>query len=292
MKLVALIFYSVLIVTSTFADAGPIPSVDVKIMAWNTYMLPKPFKFTQQNRRTNLVAEMLAHTDRDIIMLEEAFSSSFKKKISDTLRKNYPYQVSLGRDRKITHVFSSGLLVFSKWPVRMIDYAYFKKCTKGDCFAAKGVLLLEVELPYGKLLHLASTRLNLGTADKSVSTRTTQLGQISNLYKQKSQQGIPVVLAGDLNIEADSSEFKEALKLLSMENAPVLNSEVPSHNYDIPCYKRVKDPSSNWVDHILLNKVGSEAQILDQRFHEFFGDMKGGNCALSDHQAIEATIRL
>ncbi len=294
MNLKSLAFFSLLIVGSSIAAPAPTPppTVDVKILAWNTYMLPVPFKFAQQKIRKNLIAEALAHTDRDIIMLEAAFSSDFRKKVGASLKENYPYQIALGKDKKITHLLSSGLLVLSKWPIRMIDYDFYKKCVKSNCYAAKGVMLLEAELPYGKLLHLAFTQLNKSGAEKSETTRSSQLNQILNLYKAKSRPGIPMVLAGDLSIAADSSEFTEALKLLSMENAPLKNPEVASHDYDIPCYKRTSETPSSWVDHILLNKAGTTTQILDQRIHEFFGDMKGGNCPLSDHQAIEATIRL
>lgn len=270
-------------------------TVDVKLLAWNVYMLPKPIKWSIQGDRTDLIAEALKKVDHDVILLEEAFKAGFREKVGKALKATHPYQVSLGRSGYWKHVMPSGLFAVSRYPMRRLTYDYYNVCTKMDCYSSKGVMILEVELPFGKKVHIATTHLNAGQQDVSKNVRATQLEQIVELEKTLTNEEtpkIPLVLAGDLNINGHGEEFGRSLTALNMTSTPLENPEVPSSGYKVSCYKNREGAVGKWVDHILLDPRQSKTEVLNKRIRTFFAPIKGTECALSDHQAVEATIRI
>ena len=50
---------------------------ELRLMAWNVYMLPPPIKFSKQKERTRLQIAALSSVvaDNDILILTEAFQS-------------------------------------------------------------------------------------------------------------------------------------------------------------------------------------------------------------------------
>jgi endonuclease/exonuclease/phosphatase family metal-dependent hydrolase len=269
--------------------------VTIKLLTWNVYMLPKPLKFSIQGDRTQLIIQELLKVDHDIIVFQEAFTKSFRENVGQALQEKYPHQVDLGRSGRWRQVMTSGLFALSRYPISPIDHSFYNTCTGVDCFASKGVLLLNVELPYNKNLHLSTTQLNAGDYEAHRGARWAQVEQIQSLYQQsltEKTETIPLILAGDLNIDVKEKDYQDALAFLNMESPEIENPSVPSSQYDIPCYKRVKNPYAQRVDHILLNQRKANAKILNLRVRPFFGVLKGTECALSDHQAIEAVIRI
>ncbi len=269
--------------------------VTLKLLTWNVYMLPKPVKFSVQGDRTQLIINELLKVDHDVIVLQEAFMKCFRRKVGEALKSKYPYQVDLGRSGRWKHVMTSGLFALSRYPMSSIDYNYYNQCTGADCFAAKGVLLLNLELPSGRNVHLSTTHLNAGDEEHNRRARWSQVEEIHDFYSRgvsARSESIPLILAGDLNIDVKEDDFHKTLSLLNMETPQVENPDVPSSSYDIPCYKSVKYPAKQMVDNVLLNPRKARAVIQHKRIRPFFGKIKGVECPLSDHQAIEAQIRI
>lgn len=268
---------------------------ELKILSWNLFMLPKPLNFSLQQTRAKMMAEFLPQSGHDIYLFQETFAGMTKKKLSKAFKKSHPHQARLESDKKFPHLLDSGLIVFSKYPFKVIGKDYYQKCTNTDCFAAKGVLLIEVTMPDKKKVQIATTHLQAWETQKAVEVRRAQLTQVKNLLAKHSQADIPQLLVGDLNIDGFvPDEYPSTLNFLNMESAPLQGSQPATNGYIIECYKKPgKDNTPQWLDHVWLKANQSKAVVLYRHALEYQGIFKKKKvCPLSDHRAVEAKILL
>ena len=259
----------------------PAQSADLRVLSWNTFMLPRPIKFSNQEVRTRVIANELKGSGYDFILMQEAFIGSFRNHVGKVLKAEYPHQYYLGNNKFIYPFFGSGVFVLSKHPFKVLDKVYYQKCGAADCFAAKGSVLIESTLPSGKVIQFASTHLQ--AKEKLAHVRITQLKQVKAMLAQNKKSGVPQFLIGDLNIDAKENEFHTGLELLGMD-ATQLHGPV-AHTNVIECYKK-PDHEKEWIDHMW---VGQDAGIRDSsiRVKEVPYTYKGKTCMAADHHAIE-----
>lgn len=281
-------FFLLAVLFMNFAQAET-----VRILAWNVFMLPKPIHFSLQKERTPLIIEEINKSEDDIIVLQEAFSGDFRAKLRKRTKDKYPHQYYLNRKRFSFTVYGSGVYFLSKYPLKDLGYSYYKDCTKADCFASKGVAVMEVSLPSGKKIHLGGTHLQAGGKEKSQRIRVKQLSQIKKLFESTRNENIPQILVGDLNIDALlGAEFAGALALLDMSSGALEGEPGYSNGYTIGCYSKPGDDNKQWLDHVLINPNRSQGHVISRKIRPYYGVIKGQNCPLSDHWAIEALISL
>ncbi|WP_098104359.1 endonuclease/exonuclease/phosphatase family protein [Novosphingobium sp. PC22D] len=103
-------------------------------------------------------------------------------------------------------MLDSGLIVLSDYPVRRVSRAAFPAaaCAGYDCLAAKGVLVVELELPGGRTLAVATTHFNSRGASAAPRSRTAdayarQSRFLADYLARVRESGMPLVLAGDFN---------------------------------------------------------------------------------------------
>lgn len=268
---------------------------DLKILTWNLFMIPKPFNNTLQQTRADMMASLLPGLGHDVYFFQEAFIGKTKKKLTNAFKNTHPYTARLGVDGKIPHLLDSGLLVFSRYPMKVLGHEYFKKCAKTDCFAAKAALLVEVTTPDGKKVQIATTHMQAWVEAKALAVRQTQLVQIKNLFKRYENPGIPQVLVGDLNIDGLlPDEYPGALDFLDMSSAPLNGRYSSTNGFVINCYRTPGEPhSGQWLDHVWIKPHQTQAAVRYRAAREFSGKFKKtGWCPLSDHRPVEALITL
>lgn len=268
---------------------------ELKILSWNLFMLPKPINFSLQRTRTKLMAELLPDTGHDIYFFQEAFAGKTKKQLTKAFNKSHPFHASLDSDKKFPHFLGSGLLVFSRFPFKVIGRDYYKDCAHTDCFAAKGVLLVEVTLPDQKKIQIATTHLQAWEDQKAIKIRSLQLKQVHKLFEKNIKPDVPQILVGDLNIDGlIPDEYNMALQILNMTSAPLQGPQPATNGYTIDCYKKPgKDNTPQWLDHVWINPHQSKAIVLSRKALEYKGIFKKNKvCYLSDHRPIEANISL
>lgn len=259
----------------------PAQAADLKILSWNTFMLPKPIKFSNQKVRTRVIAKELKGRGYDFIFMQEAFIGSFRKHVSKELRAEYPYQYYLKNNKFIYPFFGSGVFVLAKYPFKVLDRVYYDECGAADCFAAKGSVLIEAILPSGRTVQFASTHLQ--AKENLAHIRVTQLKQVQAMLARNKKEGVPQFLIGDLNIDVKENEFHAGLELLGMD-ATELTGPV-THTNVIDCYKK-PEHEKEWIDHMWVDK---DAGIKDShiRVWEVPYTHKGKTCMAADHHAIE-----
>jgi Metal-dependent hydrolase len=125
----------------------------------------------------------------------------------------------------------SGLIVMSDLPVAEVRRAAFPQgaCAGLDCLAAKGVLLVTLELPGGRNIMVADTHLNSKGASGAAASRTQAAYQrqadfLAQFLRESRDAEMPLVIAGDFN-RGQRAERTHALQsaLERLAGAPVLD---------------------------------------------------------------------
>lgn len=280
MNLKLLVFLSFLFVIPE-AFAGH----QLKVLSWNVYMLPKPIKSSLQGTRKKLIADQLKNTSHDLIFMQEAFIKSFRDEVRASLKKTHPHSYYLKKPKFFISIFGSGLFVLSRYPVKLVDWVYFRNCAKADCLATKGAALMEITLPRGQKVHVVNTHLQ--AIESRGAIRLKQLEQIHSMIVRHGRPDIPQFLIGDLNIDDDEPEFKMGLYLMGMDYSELTGPILYTGGISNPCFK--SSSSKEWIDHMWFSNYQG-IMATQMRVKPYMFGHRGKSCPLSDHHAIEATF--
>lgn len=251
----------------------------------NVYMLPKPIKWTYQHERSAAIAEQLIKLNYDVIFFQEAFQENFRTITVEKMKDLYPHFYYLDKPSLFSSFFGSGVFVLSRKPMKVLDSIYFNDCASFDCFASKGVVLVQIELSSSNFVQLAVTHLQAGQG--SADIRNKQLTQISQLLSKHKKDNTLQFIAGDINIDFSEPDFEKALSLTKMTSAP-LTGDIKTTNarsndcYDTPTRKL-------WIDHIWVSDA-SKIQNWEIKVNDLNFKLNQKTCPLSDHHAIEANL--
>lgn len=269
-------------------------ATEVKVLTWNVFLIPKPINFSKQQDRAKIIAAQLPETDYDIILLQEAFSKSARKKIAKGLKDSHPYQLEPKGGRKLKHILGSGLFVASKYPIEVLGQKVYKDCTHSDCFSSKMAFLVEVSLPDGKKMQMVNTHLQAWDDQKAMNIRKKQFQNIRDLLDAHINPEVPQFLIGDLNVDAKKDiEVPVALEIMGMQNDELTGELSGTNGFKVRCYKTPgREKESQWLDHVWINPHESGAQVVSRQVRPFFGELNKKSCPLSDHHAVESIIAL
>lgn len=198
------------------------PAADLSLMTYNVKGLPWPIA---QGRPDAILAigDRLARMRAQgrqptVVVLQEAFIDDAKA-IGD--RAGYAYQVHgpylrseagvgaegswyLGETGPST--LDSGLVILSDLPITDVARGAFPtdSCAGYDCMAAKGVVMVTVDVPGRGPVSIANTHLNSRAASGAPYERThaayrRQTEFLAAFIRDHRQAGVPLILAGDFN---------------------------------------------------------------------------------------------
>jgi len=261
-------------------------SESLKVLSWNVFMLPKPIKQSLQSTRRKIIPQKLKGSEHDIYFLQEAFMGSFRSETIRALKKTHPHQIHLNKWRGFPF-FSSGLHVLSRYPIKAIDWTYFRNCAEADCFSTKGVLLVEVTLPSGKKVQVATTHMQASRQHGEI--RRIQMDDIKRILDRYGDPKIPQLLVGDLNINNTDPEFTWSLELLGFKPLELVGPILYTSGLENKCYKG--GSSRKWVDHIWHRHLRT-SRSTKLRVKVFDFQHEGKTCPLSDHHAVEAELHI
>jgi sphingomyelin phosphodiesterase len=268
---------------------------DLSVLTWNTFLLPPPINNTKQVERGGLMAEKLRNLDHDIVFFQETFFESERELIIKELASTYPYIVVPKKGDGFFQFLNSGLMIASKYPIRILDQVVFEDCVFSDCFASKSAIIVEVILPDNKKIQMLNTHLQAWNEPKAIAVRKKQLQQIKDMMKANAQIGVAQILVGDLNINGkDDHEYGDSLAFMEMSSTPLEGSLKFSNGFKTSeCYDNPGGLiDGEWIDHMWLNPNGTDTEIRFKKVVPIFGQLGAKKCPLSDHYAVEAFIKV
>ena len=268
---------------------------EIKVLTWNTFLIPPPLNTTRQKERVDRMIEKLPEMSHDMMFFQETFFDKKRKLMIQALEKTHPYVAVPIKGKKIRQIQDSGLFIASKLPIEVLGQVIFKDCAHSDCMASKSAILIEVSLSKDKKVQMVNTHLQAWNDSKAVLVRQKQLQQIKELMVAHEKPGIPQILVGDLNIDGNiTKEYPAALSLMNMSSTSLEGTLQATNGFSTDgCFK---NPGGNlngeWLDHMWINPMGSSAQIQFKRVLPIKGIIRAKECPLSDHYAVEAMIKL
>lgn len=264
---------------------------ELKLLTWNTFMIPKPFKNSRQSERRQAIARELQKTDYDVIVLQEAFMDSFKTTVKSALKTTHPYVYWPKKVRGIFKIFDSGVMVLSKTPLHQVDKTYYTSCTTFDCYASKGAIMLETNLA-GQEIQLVVTHMQSGQNPTATRVRSKQLQQIKKMMQRNQRPGVPQLLAGDLNINAyGEGEYEYALDNLNMVAPQIAGKLWSTKAPQTGCFKKPSTEIKR-VDHVWYRDHDKVFQHTRQQVTPIRGKINGQLCDLSDHLPVSMDVQL
>ena len=199
-------------------------AADLSVLTYNVKGLPWPVA-TGRSEALGAMADRLRILRQEgrqpaVVVLQEAFTEQAR-----AIGRNagYAYQVhgpyirtapgELAETGGSWHLgetspsmLDSGLIVLSDYPVIAAERAEFPTgaCAGFDCLAAKGVLLVTVDIPGKGPVAIAATHLNSRKASGAPFERThaaydRQARFLAQFLADRRRPDVPLVLAGDFN---------------------------------------------------------------------------------------------
>jgi len=144
------------------ADALPATG-KLKVLSWNIYMLPS-FLGRGTASRAEAIGNLLASSDYDVIVFQEAFDATSRKIISRLLQPAFLFEAGPANQKPFSFKTNSGIWIFSKYPIRNSASIIFKTRMGIDAFSRKGALLAEIEVR-GQRVQIIGTHLQNAGGD-------------------------------------------------------------------------------------------------------------------------------
>lgn len=267
-------------------------SAVLRLLSWNVYLLPAhTFMRTGQVRRSRLIARLLAQSNYDIIVLNEAFHTRARRILAKALRSLFPYQTAV-LNKRFGIKTNGGIWIISRIPLKTIASTQFDACSGIDCLSRKGALMVEAEKD-GVTFQIIGTHLQADESAEKQAIRQQQYQQIyDELLKPFARQGVSQWLCGDFNTPLQEKSYQDMLRTINAEDGAVLSNTPytwPTNDYQSP------NTGQYWFDYILFRPNGTTALPCTRHIRRFGTEWHSGGKKrydLSDHYAIDALIRL
>ncbi len=194
----------------------------LKILTWNICMLPKTVNVAQE-KRLQLVAEVLKNKDYDVIALQEVFWDKSVKFLKKYLSEKYPYIAGPPR-KKFALFFTGGVYIFSKYPISHWFAFNYSSCGGWDCLASKGAVVAEIQLPDQKVQVLAT---HLQAGKKFQHIREKQYREIRNVLDAIYKEGVSQFIVGDLNTSKKLHSYKKCWQFFKRKTLRAIKNTIP-----------------------------------------------------------------
>lgn len=260
---------------------------NLKILSWNIYMLPYISLFNGNGQRAKFIVEELKHSDYQLIVFQEAFSSKCRSILAKGLKENYPYQYGPANKNIVPMRTNSGLWVVSKFPLQHIDEIVFKESIGFDKVARKGAVLFEGVFQQQRF-QLVATHLQ---ADNPWQIRQKQCGEIRDkLLLPNNRADIPQIICGDFNTDMDDSrDYSNMLVTLDARNGDLSGDVKTTYDEIDNTLAQIVNGRKRIIDYVLVRNERF-VECIERTIHTFVKPEAKKKLFLSDHYAIEAQI--
>jgi endonuclease/exonuclease/phosphatase family metal-dependent hydrolase len=246
-------------------------------LTYNVHGLPPEVTGDDTSGRMEAIAPLL--NNYDVVGVQEDFIDENHQILSAGVSHGYEDWFNDTVDD--SRVYGSGLSLFSTLPILDNHNEHYEGCyglvtNSSDCFASKGLQLVEVQLTPTIVVHLYNTHLEAGGGEEDNEVRSQQVAHIVDSLNSFSAD-FPVIVMGDFN-----------LRYSDPEDVPLLEQLIQQGNLTDGCAS-VDCEETDHIDRILVR--GDDAldwQVDQWNREEEFIDAEG--LGLSDHPAISIHV--
>lgn len=289
----------VLVLTSIFfapitdyaqsADASPAPK-KIKILSWNIYMLPG-FLGHGKKPRAEAIGQLLASSDYDVVVFQEAFHGNARKILSRLLQPAFPFQTGPANQKAFSLRTNSGIWIISKHPILLSHAMIFKTRHGIDALSRKGALLAEVRVD-GQTIQVVGTHLQNSGGDWRRYSQCVEL--YNRMLKKYERLGVAQIVCGDFNINRYRSqpEYDYMLGVLQAVDGLTLGPQAFSYDRISNDLTTERGEGQDLIDYVLLRQIDGLLGAGERKIRVLQYPWNAGHKDLSDHFAVEAVIPL
>ncbi|CAN5569943.1 sphingomyelinase C [soil metagenome] len=289
MKALLLVLSSIFFASVAISQPELSPSgvEKIKILSWNIYMLPgllAPGKIP----RADAIGNLLANSDYDVIVFQEAFHKRSRNTLSRLLSPAFPFQEGPANQKLFSVKTNSGLWIFSKYPITEMHSIIYNTRHGWDAFSRKGALLIEISVN-GSPLQIIGTHLQNAGVEWRRQSQCAEL--FDRLLRKYEKPGIPQIVCGDFNIEkyGEQKNYDQMLQTLDASDGEVSSDR----KFSFDCVSNDLQPEGkqqNLIDYILVRPNQSMIRTSDRRIQAHQKQWHIAHKDLSDHYSIETEI--
>lgn len=255
---------------------------ELKILSWNIYMLPHCSLFHGNCKRARDIAEVLLHSEYDIIVFQEAFDYRARRILRKQLRETFPYFYGPANESFFSFKTNSGLWIVSRIALVHIKEIEYQNRIGIDAMARKGAVMFEGNWN-GNAFQLVSTHLQ---ADSPDDVRHKQCDEIyDRLLKCFYKPNVPQIVCGDFNIEEeDVTNYQYMLHVLDAENGAIEGNILSTYDEIDNSLARKPNGKKRLIDYVLVRN----SKIIREIKRKISVIRKSEKEDLSDHYGMEA----
>lgn len=171
----------------------------LNILSLNMWSVP--FQRQMTFARTEAVGKVLAQNEYDVILFQEAFTNAVRGSLLFHIGKGYHnifQRAPLGK-------LNSGVFNLSKFKILKSSFMPYRICGGIQCTAKKGIMYMKIELSKGIEVDIFNHHTQ--AYDYNQQIRKIQLEQLKAFVDSKNDGSIPVIIAGDFNINGNGEEY-------------------------------------------------------------------------------------
>ncbi|KAG1466631.1 hypothetical protein G6F56_004652 [Rhizopus delemar] len=216
----------------------PVPTIPDKVtkgsfrfLTLNIFMRPPLIRNNWSDYKDDRLAyiEKYVLPDYDVIAFQEAFAFASKRKdhlIRRARELGFNYYVESPRKYPWQLGIDGGLLLLSRFPIRQSHRIEYPRGTHADWFSVKGALHALIELNPKRHIHLYTTHtqasydLNNIINPGDTEIRLSQFKRLREFVQETSKEGHPVLIAGDLNVDAATHPKERPIEERSRDSSP------------------------------------------------------------------------
>ena len=265
----------------------PTPDHVLDVLTFNAALLPEFAASTgQSDRAANMASHLVGY---DVLVLQELFINRHRQALLAALLEAYPYRTELvGLDgaRELPWRQDGGTVILSRWPIeREAQLLFGDVCSGSDCLADKGVAYAAVRKGT-HVYHVFTTHAQSIYGRRVEEVRAAQFALLRTFVAaQKIPATEPVIVAGDLNVDAFTPELDDMLR--------VLRAAWPSVVGDVrftwdPETNALAEGGQEWLDYVLVSVDHAQPTRAWNRAMP----IRDGDLDLSDHFGVWGRVVL
>jgi exonuclease III len=184
---------------------------ELTVLSWNLNLVP--FIPSNKSKRIKHISEAIHKMSPDIICFQEVYTFISYLKLKNALQRNYPFCSSMP-EKGTFKAFNSGLVIFSKYPIRNEIFKSFTSLSGIDSLYSKGIQICTIQKT-----NILNTALQSGTSSQKVGLRKKNLDQLIKSIKHYINPNF--IFCGDFRLNLTSIKntyLTEQLNLKKVEN--------------------------------------------------------------------------
>jgi endonuclease/exonuclease/phosphatase family metal-dependent hydrolase len=260
-------------------------------MTYNIKMLPRGATYIHHHpvKRARIIPDKVIEENADVVVFQEAFDGKAVRILQRKLKGTYPYEAGQQNRKVISYKRAGGVLMFSKYPVKVLESIRYTECKGIDCMGNKGAMLIEVQHPAIKF-QLLGTHIQAGG---SRELKTSQYTEASALLKQHAVPGVPQFAAGDFNThKSDTVLYPRLCEILRAEDGDISSDLKYTTDHLLNDMGKPNPKKRSVIDYVFYIPNGVKFKSAERCVREFEQRWSTQHKDLSDHNALVLTVKI